>query len=111
MYIREATQDDLDAIVDIHIEAFHDDPDIDYPFPHRREFPDFMKTSTKERFRSYLIEPETYSVMVACSKRNEGHNIEKSVAYAAWRLKDIDAGETFLDTINLSSCSQTRIDR
>jgi len=101
MHIRQAIQDDLDAIVEIHFEAFHDEPDMDYPFPHRRDFPEFMKTSTRERFRSYLVEPEIYLVMVACSKTNEDDKIVKPVAYAAWRLKDIDAGET-LDTAILN---------
>jgi hypothetical protein len=50
MYIRQATKDDLDDIVEIHFEAFHDEPDMDYLFPHRREFPDFMKVSTKRGF-------------------------------------------------------------
>jgi hypothetical protein len=93
MYIRQATKDDLDDIVEIHFAAFHDEPDMDYPFPHRREFPDFMKVSTKKRFRSYLAEPEIYSAMVACSKTDDVQKIMKPVAYAAWRLKDIDTGK------------------
>ncbi|PMD37551.1 acyl-CoA N-acyltransferase [Hyaloscypha variabilis F] len=84
MYIRQATKDDLDDIVEIHFAAFHDEPDMDYPFPHRREFPDFMKVSTKKRFRSYLAEPEIYSAMVACSKTDDVQKIMKPVAYAAW---------------------------
>ncbi|KAE9364407.1 hypothetical protein N431DRAFT_549940 [Stipitochalara longipes BDJ] len=89
--VRLATLGDLDAIVKIHFAAFHDERDMDYPFPHRREFPDFIKTSTKERFRSYFAEPEIYSVMVACSKTNINHTDVEPVAYAAWRLKDIES--------------------
>ncbi len=37
MYIRQATKDDLDDIQEIHFAAFRDEPDMDYPFPHRRE--------------------------------------------------------------------------
>jgi hypothetical protein len=88
MYICQETLDDLDAMAEAHFTAFRDDPDIDYPFPNRRKYPEEYKASMKERFKSYLAEPETYLVTVACSKTDEDHRIVKPVAYAIWRLQD-----------------------
>ena len=93
MYIRIATPDDLVAITEVHSTAFHNDTNMDYPFPNRRDFPEVLNASTKERFRSYFAEPETYLMMVACSTMNKDHKIVKPVAYAAWRLQDITSGE------------------
>lgn len=89
MYIRQATLNDLDTIVEAHFTAFRDDPDLDYPFPYRRKYFEEYKALMRAMFKSYSAEPETYLLSVACSKANEDHTIVKVVAYAVWRLQDV----------------------
>jgi hypothetical protein len=109
MYIRPATLNDLDALAEAHYTAFQDDPNVAYLFPDHQKFPELMNASTKERLRWFFAEPEMYLVMVTCSKANEDRTTVKPVAYAAWRLHDINPGEKYqscrLNILYLRNCT------
>ncbi|KAL5598149.1 hypothetical protein FOBRF1_011942 [Fusarium oxysporum] len=62
--MRQATIDDLDGITKLAIEAFPDDPERDYRFPYRHEYPEDQWKWTRVEYEGFLKQPESYEVLV-----------------------------------------------
>ena len=87
--IRRATVEDLDDMTDIMCTAMPMDPQWDYRFPRRREFPDDHRRCTRSMLDS-LVNDDANSRFVArvitipCGE--EGRR-SKAVALAIWELQ------------------------
>ncbi|KAH7144823.1 acyl-CoA N-acyltransferase [Fusarium sp. MPI-SDFR-AT-0072] len=62
--MRQATIDDLDGITKLAIEAFPDDPERDYRFPYRHEYPEDQWKWTRVEYEGFLKQPESYDILV-----------------------------------------------
>lgn len=62
--MRQATIDDLDGITKLAIEAFPDDPERDYRFPYRLEYPEDQWKWTRVEYEGFLKQPESYDILV-----------------------------------------------
>jgi hypothetical protein len=89
MEIRLATQEDLDAITTITIEAFPDDPQWDYRFPRSKEFPEDTFVFTKLFLKSMLDAPYEFIIMVACCGSIEDINMVRPIAVAVFETENL----------------------
>jgi len=64
LHMRQATLDDLDGITKLAIEAFPDDPERDYRFPYRHEYPEDQWKWTRVEYEGFLKQPECYDILV-----------------------------------------------
>ena len=89
MELRTATMDDLDSLTDIHCAAFSEDPQTEYLYTHRREYPQDYWRCTREMFKNLLTDSreDHYLVKVITARSNEDDSIVKPVALAAWLLQ------------------------
>jgi len=62
------------------------DPQWDYRFPHRREYPEDNWKCTRQ-LMSIFLQKRHLVINVVTSKSNEDDNIVKPVALAVWDLK------------------------
>ncbi|KAK6212665.1 hypothetical protein LQW54_005087 [Pestalotiopsis sp. IQ-011] len=94
--VKLATIDDLDDLTRIAQAGFPDDPEFDYRFPYRKQFPDDNWDWTKQEYKEYLKQPNKYSVLLATlppieeeDKREQ--KLERSrpisVALAVWDVQ------------------------
>jgi hypothetical protein len=81
--VRKATLADLDAITTVAQEGFPDDPEFDYRFPYRHQYPEDNRRWVREEYREYLEQPEKYAVVVVTAKDND----DKPVALSVWDMK------------------------
>lgn len=92
--IRAATPRDLDAMATIMYQAMPLDPQWDYRFPHRRQFPEDNYGCTRRMLQGMLEQDGVYYIQVAtfpspCLKEDE----EVPAALAVWQLdQDPDGG-------------------
>lgn len=95
MDLRVATVADLDAITEVALAAFPFDPQWNYRFPHRHEFPEDTQSYTKIGYRAFFDTPKgaTY-VIVATAPSLEDPAIKKLVAMAVWEVIDLKESET-----------------
>ncbi len=81
--LREATTKDLDSLTNIQMAASPSDPQWDYRFPHREEYPGDTEKYTKLRFESFLMD-DRYRVVLAEICRTEDGKTMWPVAFAVW---------------------------
>lgn len=93
MELRTATADDLDQMANIMCAAFPMDPQWDYRFPHRLEYPEDNWSCTREMLSNFL-KKDHFVVKVITSKSNEDEDVVKSVALAVWELQYQEATPT-----------------
>ncbi len=65
LVIRLAKPADLDSLTRIAQAGFPDDPEWNYRFPYRREYPDDNWKWTRREYEGYLRQPEKFIVLVA----------------------------------------------
>lgn len=91
-----ATIDDLDDLTRIARAGFPDDPEFDYRFPYRKQFPNDNWEWTRQEYKEYLKQPDKYAVLLATLSPSEEeedhqeHELERSrpipVALAVWNV-------------------------
>lgn len=79
LHVRLATLKDLEDISSVARKAFPDDPEYDYRFPARKEYPDDHRTWITEEYREYLSQPEKYIVVIVTSTENDDRAVSLSV--------------------------------
>jgi hypothetical protein len=91
MAIRPATMADLDAVVDVVINAMPDDPQWTYRFPYRHEFPEDHLKYTKMLYQLF-IDPsyDDWFVLVKEAPSIEDSNVSKIVAFSVWDVSYIN---------------------
>jgi ribosomal protein S18 acetylase RimI-like enzyme len=80
--IRTARLTDLDAITRVAQAGFPDDPEFNYRFPYRLEYPKDHWKWTRCEYEGYLKQPEKYAVVVAATPDAE----DKPVAVSVWDI-------------------------
>jgi hypothetical protein len=84
-----ATLRDLDDVTKLAQAGFPDDPEFDYRFPKRHEFPEDNWEWTKREYEGYLNQPDKYAVLLATLPTVcQGHDVERTrptpIALAVW---------------------------
>lgn len=91
-----ATINDLDDLTRIAQAGFPDDPEFDYRFPYRKQFPEDNWEWTKQEYKEYLKQPDKYAVLLATiplieEEDKKEHKLERSrpipVALAVWDVQ------------------------
>ena len=85
--LRTATSTDLDNITAVACAAFPDDPQWDYRFPHRKEFPEDNYKCTKELYKSMLDIDDIVINVITTSTKENNETKEKLIALAVWELQ------------------------
>ncbi|KAK3686250.1 acyl-CoA N-acyltransferase [Podospora appendiculata] len=80
--IRHATLADLEDIATVAQDGFPDDPEFDYRFPYRHDFPDDNRNWVRQEYKEYLSQPDKYAVVVATASDNH----DKPVALSVWDI-------------------------
>ena len=85
--LRLATEEDLDDITQVALEGLADDPELDYWFPRRHDFPaDYWKWQRQE-FKEYLEQPEKYAVVcVTAPAAPDRKTSGQAVSFAVWDM-------------------------
>lgn len=81
--VREASLADLDDIATVAQDGFPDDPEFNYRFPYRCQYPDDNRHWIREEYREYLEQPNKYAVVVVTAADNN----DRPVALSVWDLQ------------------------
>jgi hypothetical protein len=85
--IRRAQASDLDALTWIAINAFRQDPQWNYRYPHATEFPDDHLEYTRRRYAVWLEANETPRCIIMVAEwRDPEDPVPKTVAMSIWRI-------------------------
>jgi hypothetical protein len=105
--IRAAKKEDLIDIVRIVDAGFPDDPEVDYRFPHRNEYPEDYLHWTRREYENYIERPDKYVCQLAeVLIESEGVLSWKAAAVAVW-----DVAPMIEDKTPGMRCCCTQIDR
>ncbi|PVH85482.1 hypothetical protein DL98DRAFT_511531, partial [Cadophora sp. DSE1049] len=101
--IRLATLDDLPEITDIVIKAFETDPEWNYRYPRRHDFPEDHFNCTKEPFRQTLEsgggkEDAAHVMFVVTAKARDSAKRGKPIAVAVWEHQPLNGTQPEIDT-------------
>ncbi|OTA57912.1 acyl-CoA N-acyltransferase [Hypoxylon sp. EC38] len=80
--LRTATLDDLEDIATVAQQGFPDDPEFDYRFPYRDEYPEDNRKWIVQEYREYLEQPDKYAVIIVTASDNDN----KAVALSVWDI-------------------------
>jgi hypothetical protein len=83
---RVATQDDLDNITRVAQAGFPDDPEWNYRFPYRSDYPKDNWKWTRRDYQLYLGNPEKFTVLVATTPDDRSEQESKIIALAVWNI-------------------------
>jgi len=87
--IRRASKLDLDAIVDVVLAAMPMDPQWDWRFPKRKQFPEDTKYFTKLKYAEFLHNIEKWHVMVAEYSSEVQLSTSTIIAVAVWEVANL----------------------
>lgn len=93
--LRTATADDLDELADIACAAFPMDPQWDYRFPHRKEFPTDNWNCTRLMYKTLLETSGNVINVITVPTKKDGATVHRSVALAVWELPEDTTSRTF----------------
>lgn len=88
MALRKATVDDLDDLADIACAAMPMDPQWDYRFPRRKEFPEDNWNHTRLAYKNLLETPGNIINVVTVQSEKDGEMVHRSIAMAVWELPE-----------------------
>ena len=94
--LRKATTDDLDDLADIACAAFPMDPQWDYRFPHREEFPEDNWTYTRLMYKNLMENDSNVINIITVPSKKNGEIVRRSIAVAVWELPSIKTGVTLV---------------
>ncbi|KAI1456476.1 acyl-CoA N-acyltransferase [Annulohypoxylon moriforme] len=82
LVLRRATSDDLEDIATVAQEGFPDDPEFNYRFPYRGDYPEDNRKWILQEYREYLEQPDKYEVIIVTASDNDN----KAVALSVWDI-------------------------
>ena len=82
--IRPTTLADLDSLTDIAQAGFPDDPEWNYQFPYRGDYPNDNWKWTRKEYEEYENQPDEYTVFLATIPATESYC--KPIALAVWDM-------------------------
>ena len=87
LVLRAATSDDLDSLTRIVQVGFPDDPEVNYRFPKREQYPEDYYEWTRKEYQGYLGQPKTYVVhLIEIADESDGKVVMKPAALAVWDI-------------------------
>ena len=107
LVIRPAQESDLDCMTDICTEAFPLDPQWNYRFPYRLQFPKDHYEYTRMYYADALADSTSHKVMVAKMEDLPGSVKSRVIALSLWRMPgvaDLPNPQKCPCTNTLSSC-------
>jgi hypothetical protein len=86
--LRFATKADLDDITDVARSGFPDDPEFDYRFPHRHEFPEDNRKWIRREYEQYLEQPEKFATLIVTATvvSDEGVTRDRAISVGVWDI-------------------------
>lgn len=81
--LRAATADDLDDVADIACAAFPMDPQWDYRFPRRKEYPKDNWNCTRLMYKNLMEKGDAINVITIPTKK-DGEEVHRPIAVAVW---------------------------
>ncbi len=85
MAIRAANLSDIEGVVEVVLSAMPHDPQWDYRFPYRKEYPKEHLKYTKMLFECFLNQTwDDWQVMVVEAPSLEDRNVMKVVSISVW---------------------------
>ena len=93
--LRKATTDDLDDLANIACAAFPKDPQWNYRFPHREEFPEDHWNCTRLMYKNLMEKEGNVINIVTVPSKEDGKKIGRSIALAVWELPGSMTGVTW----------------
>lgn len=88
MALRKATVDDLDDLADIACAAVPMDPQWDYRFPHRKEFPKDNWNATRLMYKTFMETSGNIINVITVPTEKDGKTVHRPIALAAWELPE-----------------------
>lgn len=86
--LRVATTDDLDDLADLACATFPLDPQWDYRFPRRREYPKDNWNCTRSTFQTFMETPGNVINIITIPTEKDGESVQRAVALAVWELPE-----------------------
>ena len=88
MFLRRATESDLNAITDIALAALPMDPQWPYRFPYSGHFPQDHYVCTRIRYKEYLdnVARGVFTIVLAEAPSREDVTVTKPIAFAIWQM-------------------------
>lgn len=86
--MRVTTADDLDDLADLACATFPLDPQWDYRFPRRKEYPKDHWNCTRSMYRTYMETPGNIINIITIPTEKDGELVQQAVALAVWELPD-----------------------
>ena len=88
MALRKATVDDLDDLADIACAACPMNPQWNYRFPRRKEFPKDNWNYTRLSYKNLLENPGNVINVITVQTEKDGEMVHRSIALAVWELPE-----------------------
>lgn len=82
LVLRAATPEDLEDIATVAQEGFPDDPEFNYRFPYRDEYPGDNRKWILQEYKEYLEQPDKYAVNIVTASDND----DRAVALSVWDM-------------------------
>lgn len=88
MTVRLGTRDDLDSLVDLGLAAMPMDPQWDYRYPHRLEYPDEHRICTRERWERFFRPDPSGGrwVVLFIDYSNDSSHSTKPISFSVWHF-------------------------
>jgi ribosomal protein S18 acetylase RimI-like enzyme len=107
--IRRATIEDLDAMVEIALAAMPQDPQWNWRFPYRLQFPDDTRGFTRVKYKEFLQDSDgQWRVMLAEGRELDGQARPKAIAMAIWNVKNLTAPKYKMRCQEMSKSKYTK---
>lgn len=85
MELRQATPDDLDSMTDVMVSAFPMDPQWDYRFPYRLEYPEDHWRCTRRTLAKFFRK-DHFVINIVTDGNGSEPGSRRAVALAVWEL-------------------------
>jgi GNAT superfamily N-acetyltransferase len=87
--IRRATIEDLDSMVDIALAAMPQDPQWNWRFPYRLQFPEDTRRFTRMKYEEFLRNADGQWLVMLADGREIDSLSPKAVAMAIWNIQNL----------------------
>lgn len=86
--LRQATADDIDDLTDLSCAALPLDPQWDYRFPRRKEYPEDNWKCTRSTYQTFMETPGYLINIITIPAEKDGGLVQRAVALAVWVLPE-----------------------
>src|ERR1700759_4208742 len=88
--MRKATIDDLDVMVEIALTTMPMDPQWDWRFPYRFQFPEDTRLFTRAKYEEMLVDASNQWLVMLAEHKNHTTGKPTAAAMAIWDMKNIN---------------------